>query len=109
MPYTDTATPCAACGGLVDHRSRIVRKTGDRALRECIHCGHIQPCDETKVGKENWKYLVFLDKLTASRLVDLDDGVRAKWLRERIASQGYVQESQRGEFRRLERKYSTQI
>lgn len=106
---TNTETRCDGCGGQVDHRSKIVRHEGKITLRECIHCSHIQRCVETIISRENEEYVRFLDKMMGSAKVELDDGMKAKWLRDMLTEHGYVPENQLGEFRRLQRKYDSQI
>ena len=86
-----------------------MRRVGQTTLRECIHCGHIQRCIENIISRENETYIQFLDKLTRSPNVGLDDAHKALWLRDLLTREGYVPEGQMGEFRRLQRRYDTQI
>ncbi len=109
MPAGNTETTCQACGGLVDHRSRIMRQSGTITMRECIHCGHIQRCRENIVSGQNRRVMGFLDKLTASAKVDLDDAHKARWLRSLVTQEGYVPQAQLKDLRGLQKKYDTQV
>lgn len=83
---------------------------GDQiTMRECIHCGHVQRCQENITSDQNRRVMGFLDKLTASPKVELDDAHRAQYIRARITHAGYIPESQLKDLRKLQRKYDTQI
>ncbi len=109
MPAGNTETQCQACGGMVDHRSRILRQSGQIAMRECIHCGHVQRCRENIVSSQNRRVMGFLDKLVASSNVSLDDAHQAKYLRKAVTDAGYVPETYLKALRGLQRRYDTQV
>ncbi len=109
MSASNTETKCQACGGLVDHRSRIIKHTGQASMRECIHCGHAQRCRENITSDQNRSIMGFLDKLTASPNVELNDAHKAKWLRDLVTTRGYVPQGQLRDLRGLQKKYDTQV
>lgn len=108
---SDTETQCDYCGELVDHRSQILRRQGQRTIRKCINCGHEQACTEFIMSVESAKYVFFLDKLMTfdPNKVDKEDIEKCGWLRDMLSEKGYLPIQYLGEFRRLQRKYDTEI
>ncbi len=61
------------------------------------------------MSDQNRRVMGFLDKLTASANVDLDDAHKARWLRSLVTTRGYVPEAQLKDLRGLQKKYDTQV
>ena len=104
-----TETTCKYCGGLVDHRSPVIKRHGIISIRACIHCGHHQRCRENIVSDQNEKYVRFVDKLLASPKTEPKDVMKCKYLRDVLVAYGYAPESSLADFRYLQKKYDTEI
>jgi len=108
---SDTETQCDRCGDLVDHRSQILRRQGQRTIRQCINCGHEQACTEKIMSVQSAKYAFFLDKLMTfdPNKVEKEDIEKCGWLRDMLSEKGYLPLQYMGDFRKLEKKYDTEI
>ena len=97
---SDTETKCDYCGDMVDHRSQIIRRQGQRTVRKCINCGHPQACGA-----------FFLDKLMSfdPNKVEKRDIEKAGWLRDIISKEGRLPLRYLSEIRRLEKRYDVEV
>ncbi len=108
---SDTETKCDYCGEMVDHRSQIIRRQGQRTVRKCINCGHPQACDEHIMPVDHAKYVFFLDKLMSfdPNKVEKRDIEKAGWLRDIISKEGRLPLRYLSEIRRLEKRYDVEV
>ena len=106
---SNTKATCRRCGGQIDHRSKIVKQFGKNTIRHCIHCGHDQTCIEHIVSNQNWDVLQFATKLMDSPNVEDEDRQRSRRIREELMRLGHVPENLKGEIRRLQKRYDTEV